>query len=179
MKTIIIIVGFLLSIGFVSCKKGTNQRDDSESNNEIVVFEDPYKFEEPDCMPDTNSIFYNGSKTVFESRNLQTHSGFIIESSNLSGEIIFQFSSKPRKQKYMTNSYVKNFGDNGVNVSGRFGSPFNTFKYLVVVNDTVYVDILDSINDIYSVTFCDLEFKARNLTPLIQTFRSDGNLRTK
>lgn len=168
----------VLFIGFVSCKKETNMRNDL-SNPDVVVFEEPnpYFFETPYCTPDSNSIYYNGSQLLFETVTLFSAPGYSIEGTDGYREIIFEFFNNPRKQKYVTKYEASN--KNEVRVSGRFGDPFWTHQYYSVENDTIYVDILDSVSNIYSVTFCDLEFKARNLNPLIQTFRTDGNLKTK
>lgn len=174
MKKIILTSTILLSL--LSCKKDIEKRE--ESNEDTTVFSDPFKYETPPCTPDTNSTYFGGFKMDYTNPSAHNNpyylsSGWEISGGSSFSTLSFEFRAKPKQQKYVTKYYGDINSDNQVYVSGVFGLGLAQF-YSVGSGDTVYVKVIDEANNIYSVSFCDLEFDSGSASP----FRTDGNLTT-
>lgn len=178
MKNFKIIYALILCVGFMNCKKDTEQRDDVEEDD-TTVFTNPFEYTPAPCSPDTNSCYYNGFKLDFGSASFYNNpyylsSGYVIEGSTYpGGGYSIEFRAKPKTQKYVTKYYSDISSNNEVYVSGTFGLGLS-YHYPSSEGDTVYVQVIDEANEIYHVTFCDLEF--HNSSAQLTTFRTDGNL---
>lgn len=180
MKKIKLILGVVLCVAMINCNKDSDLRDDIEDNT-ITVFDNPFEYEPAPCSPDTNSCMFNGFQLNFGTASFYNNpyylsSGYVMEGSVYpGGGYSIEFRAKPKTQKYVTKYYSNITTDNEVYISGTFGLGLS-YHYPASDGDTVYVKVIDAANDIYHVTFCDLEF--HNSSAILTTFTTDGNLTT-